>query len=361
MNQDPVQVSKVHWQQTFPLLRLIRATTLGTGLAPLILATLCLIISWTGSAAANRVLSSGSITAVCEFPWPEYARWTEADSSPLTLRELRATNQVLPATVGVVVNSTSRTLSGRDLSGFPDKSTAEASVPWLLSLDLVIWNALVLGFFATAIGRSVSQSFCIQTRSGVLQSLRYAGQHARDVLITTGLIIAFMSFLRLMLQACVLINQTGSFGSTVTGLFWGPIYLLAFALLLVFSVGGSAWTLSLSAIGTDRCTGADALSRCISYLLSHRLWAIAGLISVGIIATALKWIAHVLLLATHHAIPQQLSLENSGTLGQLWVFGIAMIPHAVHLSVFLSGLTILYVLLRQREDGINLEEVDGAS
>ena len=41
-------------------------------------------------------------------------------------------------------------------------------------------------------------------------------------------------------------------------------------------------------------------------------------------------------------------------------WGMELVPHVAHFAVFMTGITILYVLLRQKEDGIDIQEIDGA-
>ncbi len=360
MNQDPVRISQVHWTRVFPLLRLFQAASLGCGLPAFLLAYACLLVSWTGSGLANRILSEGSITAVCEFPWHAYARLQGKADRNINARELLATTRLLPAPVSSLKTSTSYTLFDSSLSTLSGPDSDRQSVPWLLSLDLMIWNALVLGFFGTAIARSVATSFCSQTRSGIFRSLRYCGRHLRATLLSTGLIVAFLAILHLMLWSAELATRFGSMGEIAVSIVWGPIFVMGAALVLVFVVGGAAWLLSLSATGTDGCSGADALSRCISYVLSHCLWSACGVMVVTAIALTVRCLAQLILIAGHLALPEQLRTADPGVVRRIWMFMVELTPDAVHLSVFLSGLTVLYVLLRQKEDGISLDEIDGA-
>ena len=360
MNQDPARVSQIHWMQVFPLLRLFRAASLGCSLPPFLLAYACLLASWTGCSVANHFLSDGSITAVCEFPWHTYAHLQGKADRGISVRDLVATTQVLPAPLSNLETSTSYLLFGSSLSSLFGRNPGRQSVPWLLSLDLIIWNALVLGLFGTAVARSVATSFCNQSRSGVFLSLRYSGRHLRATLLATGLIVAFLAILHLMLRCAELIMQFGSIGEAAIHIVWGPIFLTATALVIVFIVGGTAWLLSLSATGTDGCSGADALSRCISYILSHGLWSAGGIMVVTVTALTVRWLVQLILIGGHLALPEQLQAGDFGVVHRIWMFIVELTPDVIHLSVFLSGLTVLYVLLRQREDGIHLGEIDGA-
>jgi len=357
MKQDPVRVSQVHWTRVFPILRLFQSVSLGCGLSAFTLAYACLLVSWTGAGLANRVLSDRSITAVCDFPWPEYARLQGTLERNVDEQIVLATTPLLPAPVNSLETSTSQTLfAGR----FPVSFRAVPEVPWLLSLDLMIWNALVLGFFGTAIARSVASSFCGQSRSGVFRSLGYAARHTRDTLLATGLMVAFLGTLSAMLRCADLITRSGSVGEVVVSLTWGFVFCIAVGLILVFVIGGIAWLLSLSAAGTDGCSGADALSRCVSYLLSHRLWSAFGLLAVTMIAVAARLLSQAIISAGIDTLPVGVNNVANDVIRRSWIFVMELIPHAVHLSVFLSGMTILYVLLRQKEDGITTDEFDGA-
>ena len=111
MNQDPVRINQVHWTRVFPFLRLFEAASLGCGLTVLLLAFVCLVVSWVGSGLLNRVLSDGTITAVCEFPWPEYARANGTGTSDIGPREAWLTTKVLPAAVGSLSVSAVRVAS----------------------------------------------------------------------------------------------------------------------------------------------------------------------------------------------------------------------------------------------------------
>jgi hypothetical protein len=357
MNQDPVRVSQVHWTRVFPMLRLLQAASLGCGLSAFSLAYTCLLVSWTGASLANHLLSDGSITAVCEFPWQEYAQLQGTLDPQVDQQMDLQTTRVLPAPVSSLAASSSQTLFADRL---PILSRPLPQVPWLLSLDLMIWNALVLGFFGTAIARSVASSFCSGSRSGVFRSLACAVRHLRATLLATGLMVAFLGILCAMLRCAEWVTSAGAVGQLIVSVTWGMVFCIAVGLILVFVIGGLAWLLSLSATGTDSCTGADALSRCISYLLSHRLWSAFGLLTATMIAVAARFLSQVIIRTVVATLPAGVNNLENDVVRRFWIFLIELIPHAVHLSVFLSGITILYVLLRRKEDGIATSELDGA-
>jgi len=361
MNQDPVRVSQVHWTKIFPFLRLFEASSLGCGLTVLLLGYTCLLVSWTGSSLQNRLLSDGTITAVCEFPWPEYARADGAVTLDIGPRESWLTTKVLPSAVGSLSVSAARVcFEGRESIPFGPPQPVSA-ISWMLSLDLLVWNALVICFFGTAIAHTVASQFCRQSRTGLFSSLKFAAGRLRHSLLSTGLVLLFVTVLRGLVFLADLLSQWGSIGQLTASLTWGFIILTSVCLALMLVMGGAAWLLSLSAIGTDRCSGGESLSRSISYVLSHRLKTAWGFIIVTALALLVRWLLELLIAVGVNGLPTQLREAPSDGLRRCWMLSIELIPHAAHLSVFLTGVTILYVLLRNREDGISIEEIDGAA
>jgi len=361
MNQDPVRISHVHWAKVVPFLRLFEASSIGCGLTVMLLAYAGLVISWTGSGLLNRFLSDGSITAVCEFPWPEYSRAEGEIPLDIGLWESLLTTKTLPSTLGSLsVSATRVCFEGRhSVPVTPFRPVSFTS--WMLSLDLMVWNALVLCFFGTAIARVVATQFCRDSRTGLIGAAKFAGTQYRQSLLSTGLVLLFLVVLRGLLFAADLVTRIGSVGQLAASLVWGLLVLTTIVLTLTLVIGGVAWLLSLSAISTDRCTGAEALSRSISYVLSHRLKTAFGLIIVTAVALAVRWLLELLVAVGVNGLPEQLRNGPSDGLRRTWVLAIELVPHAAHLSVFLAGVTILYVLLRTTEDGISTEEIDGAA
>lgn len=361
MNQDPVRISQVHWTKVVPFLRLFEASSIGCGLTILFLAYVGLIVSWMGSGLLNQFLSDGSITAVCEFPWPEYSR--AGGNTPLKIGPVESllTTKTLPSTLGSLsVSATRVCFEGRhSIPIGPFQPTPSTS--WMLSLDLMVWNALVLCFFGAAITRAVATQFCRDRRTGTIEAVTFSGSQLRQSLLSTGLMLLFLAILRGLLFAADLITQIGSAGQLAASVLWGLLVLTTIALTLTLVIGGTAWLLSLSAISADRCTGAEALSRSISYVLSHRLKTAIGLVIVTSVALFVRWLLELLVAVGVNGLPAQLRTGPSDGLRRTWVLAIELLPHAAHLSVFLAGITILYVLLRNTEDGISIEEIDGAA
>jgi len=365
MNQDPVRVSLIHWTQVFPFLRLFRAAPLGCSLSALFLAWFCLAISWAGSHWILLALSGNSSRdgsqLLHSFPVDELAEFrrdrVRFSVSSTGYPELPP---VLPATVGCLGLSASHTFLGRDSSallfGWPQR---QCEFHWLLPPVLMIWNALVLGFFGTAIARMTASRFCRETRTGSRTSVTFAFGNSRAVLLSSALLIVFLAVCRGVLCLANLVVNLGTAGSLAVSLVWLAVVLVSVVLFLMYLIGGVAWMLSLAAIGTDRCSGADALSRSVSYILSHRLLTLLCVTCVAGTAMAVHWIIQLILNAGLSALPSQLLEADRPR--RVWMLVLRISPDVAQLAVVVSGMSLLYILLRQREDGIQTEEMDGAA
>jgi hypothetical protein len=135
---------------------------------------------------------------------------------------------------------------------------------------------------------------------------------------------------------------------------------------LMYVVGcvvlGIGWLLSLAAIAIDRCDGAEALSRGISYVLSRWLrivvYAIVLCLTLMVCDLAVRWLAeHAYTLASYRQrntdplIPDEFRITFWSTLDSFC--------EMIRLNIFLCEIAIAYVLLRNVEDGVSLREIDG--
>ena len=362
MNQNPVRVSRIHWTHVFPFLRLLQAGSLGCSATTLVLAWMCLAISWAGSHWICRALADNDADGrlLHAFPVDDLAEFQRGDDRLLPASpRLQSFPGLVPSTVNCLASSASHALLLHSPWHPTRISPRHADVNGLLAVTLMIWNAAVLGFFGTAIARSTTARFCRDKRTGSRQSIRFAVQSSGAMFLSSGLMVLFPGACRGMLWLTGLMAGLGTTGSAAINVVWLLVVLLAFLLVLAFAVGFVAWMLSLGAIATDQCSGADALSRSISYVLSHRLLTLTSLLAVMGVALAISWIFELILTVALNALPRE--LPDADTLRRLCMLVVNTLPEVVQLAVFLSGMSILYVLLRQKEDGIRTEEMDAAA
>ena len=100
-------------------------------------------------------------------------------------------------------------------------------------------------------------------------------------------------------------------------------------------------------------------------MLSHKLLTACYLLVVVLVsnlATLLaQWLVDVSMLVVCGRVSGSIGHSNEipSTILTGWMTAVQQIPQAVHLGVFLSGITIVYVLLRETEDAVHLREIDG--
>ena len=330
MNHDPVKVNRVEWLRLFPGLSLLQAARLGFRVRVLVPACLCLLVF-----AARRNIAD----IVFDVAPPPQQLWivfgTEA--------------QPLPGPIEAVVIGATRFLAWGILNN-----------PW--EFVSVIWSGFVLMAFGVAVSRSAATEFCIHSRTGVFAAMRFSFQHFTAALVSTLLAASLVIASLLIIFIAGWVMDFGSAGAWLVAISWPVIFLSGVLSVVVTIVCLIGWMLSLAAIGTDQCSGADALSRGINYVLSHKLWTTLYMLAVVVVSSVATRLAHWFIEAGTSVVYARVDQNevDSSTVFSLWMAAIQQLPHAVHLGVFLSGMTIMYVLLRETEDGVDLREIDGA-
>lgn len=207
---------------------------------------------------------------------------------------------------------------------------------------------LAFSFCAIPVMRFVGCRICSSSSSGLLSGAKLSVESWKAILTSALLSLILLTIL------CVTFRASSWIGSVT----FESIESLA-ALLYVIGcfVLSGGWFLSLAAIAIDRCDGADALSRGISYILSRwqRLivYTLAGFVLLEITNTVFWWLAHAaspLIIQTPltHASPTAQPPET-----------FQQFAHVLRISLLLCEIAIAYVLLRNIEDGVSLREMDG--
>ena len=330
MNQDPVKVDRVEWLRLFPGLSLLQAAGLGFRMRILLPAALCLLV-FTARLNIAEIL--------IDVAYSPQQLWIGFGSAAYALPE---------PVEAVAIGATQFLVSG------------VLNNPW--EFVSVFWSAFVLMAFGVAMSRSAATEYCIHSRTGVFEALRFSVQHFTASLVSTGVAAGIVMLPLLFISAAAWVMESTTIGSWLVVISWPAVFvggLLSVTVTIVCLIG---WLLSLAAIGTDQCSGADALSRGINYVLSHKLWTTFYFLSVviisGVAAQLADWLIEAGTTVVHARIDQ--NAVDSSTICSAWMVTIQQVPRAVHLGVFISGITIMYVLLRKTEDGVHRREIDGA-
>jgi len=309
-NQDPVRVRQIAWRRVLPILHLWRSVGAGLRLRTLIPAG---VLVW---------LAEGFREVVSDLP-------------PVAVLGARA----LP---------------------IPVRGTVEAMLGLLCRVEVQ-----PLPFFATLslllipvcmISRSAASDVFRNERLGLLNAGKDVLRRPASLAISTLLAVVIGAAILLALRIA-----GGVFAAENSLLiFTSTVCLIAGLFLLL------VWLLSLSAIGIDQCSGSDALSRGISYCVSNKGFTILSLLLVASLSNATAFVADALQSAGEYIAAEQSDMSNSvyeqqGTDAADEAATRRFFPKCVQLSVFLSGLGLIYVTLRQKEDAVRLDEMDGGA
>lgn len=338
-NRDPIAVRQVQWLTVAPVLHLLRALRNGFRLRVLIPCSLLIVVLMAGPQ------SRFTLTAAGLLPGP-------LALSPGGLVLPPIGRNLLPAPLFSLLHWPV------SLGGDPQ---ADPWVP-LLAMLLVV---LVTMLTAVAVARATSQEFCKRSRCGAVASLKYALNSILPSLAATALAFVLLLCLGLPLALAQWLFESDSRWLTISGIVSIPLAI--YAILAVFGafVLFAGWLLSLAAIGTDDCDGADALSRGVSYVLTHKLltgvyFYIALIVSLlaRVLATVLVSIAAGQLPAVmlRAPDPEQPQYALSGVALQM----LGVLPVTVQLGSFLSAVCLIYLLLRGRVDAVDLYETGPA-
>lgn len=354
MNADAVTVDRVQLEQVFPCLRLLRSGRIACGFQVLLPSLLAVLLSdgletAFGPAVESAVTVPGTISdsggaalpaqpAVAALAPPLPAEAGGPAEAPVTAA-IRSCCGFIPQPV--------RQLAA-DLDGWLRQGLLSNGQRWLR----VVWNLMVLCLAGGSVSYACARSFSRQQRAGTLNSVRQAIRSGRAWLLSVVLAAVLLLFPWLLLAGCSgLIRLTGM-ATWLPDLTAAAVWSCGFLCAATAVVVGAGWLLGIAAVMADGCTGSDALSRGINYVLSHPLrsggYAVVVLLSTGGFAELLSLLAdYAVKLGDATAAVEMARLQ---TISSLLVRSYAF-------AVFFCGVTIAHLLLREREDAVVLAEL----
>lgn len=312
MNKDGVRVTRIDWLTAVPSLRLCEAARYAVSPRALI------------PAAVFMYLALASASFFC----PSSELPSEIDSAD-SLNGLSKSMFEMP----------------RLLSSFSESVRVFGNGPMPKLFESYISLAammLVFGFCAIPVMRFVGCRICSSSSSGLLSGAKLSLQSWKAILTSSLLALILLT------MVCVTFRTSRWIGSVT---FESIESLAALFYVIACFVLSGGWFLSLAAIAIDRCDGAEALSRGISYMLSRWqrviVYTLVGFVLLEITTAVFWWLAHA-------ASP----LSNASTTTQP-IETFHQFAHVLRFSMFLCEIAIAYVLLRNIEDGVSLRELDG--
>lgn len=351
MNQDPVTIDRIDWLKVWPSLHLLQSAGLAWRLRVVVPSLLAVMFASAGNAVWNSDRDDENV--------PDYT--ADVDYELGEPRNLFLGLVAAEDFVGIPVVS-EMTAAGWGMG------SADGTVSWWSDFKTLLAGVFVLAFSGVAIMRAAATAFCKGTRAGVFSSLSFAGRSVRATLLSTFLAGGMIAALLALISAAGWLISCGWMGESIVAIVWPLVRLTSIFAVVGFVVIGLGWLLSLAAIGTDQCSGSDALSRGISYVLSHKVrsaWYLLIVASVARVGSAMStWLLEAADQILASRIPDHFCQNDEGMVGMLmfcWLLIESHLPQAIALGAFCCGIARMYILLRKEEDAVPLREMNGAA
>lgn len=330
MNQDPVTVKQIEWTSVLPSLHLVKALKFGY---------------------RTRTF----VPAICAVLLVQLVLWlfgfSRIDASLQGDFRLTDFLQSHGNPIHVLVTTSWRMLFD-----------TEASITSLMTVCLLLQIvSLALGI---GISRAAASEFCVQERSGPIRNLKLT---ARRTSAAVKIAIAFLFFGILAFTPVLLVRGiVWLVGTDFSATMWPVLSWAAIPVILVWFVLLVTGPFAAAAIATDDCEPADAVSRAINYVLSHKLrvvfmvfWCLAlARLSGSLAEVLLCWSTGITAVDLPNGVSQlrYRLMFGFGSENGSWGTMVQLVATAVEFAVLQSALTIGYVLLRQTEDSVPYRE-----
>ncbi|MCA9062636.1 MAG: hypothetical protein KDA96_06240 [Planctomycetaceae bacterium] len=330
-NQDAVRIREIDWRQTFPLLRLIEGARIAFSLQ-----TMVPLIALMGLWMIGRRQLEAPMVTVAD-PW-----------------------EMLPPIIvdtGWWVFAVAEWFD-RLLLGSP---AVASPLPLHACVYPVLLNLTVLSLAALMTGRITALQVCRGQRGGMLRSSLFALTHFRRMAasLVILLLVLCVSGAGLSMARWV---ATASWLEPIRILVLPVLWMSGFVVVAAWLTIGLAVGLVPAGIAVDHCHAADAVSRSLNYVLSHRAWTVISLLAAvacqRVFLLVITWLFRLVAdIAWHGGIDstEPRTMITPAEFGELL---IQVITGAVQMGLTFSTLTIIYLLLRQKEDGVRFTEME---
>jgi hypothetical protein len=261
-----------------------------------------------------------------------------------------------------------------------DLSWAVSAVAW----TRLLWLLLVWGLFGGAITRIAAVQFARDQNIGLIPALKFAVSRYLSFVSAPLVAVGFLGVLWLMCATAGLLARIPVVGDVLLGLLWIVPLLLGLGMALILIGGVPGWPLMYATISTEDSDAFDGFSRSYSYVYNrpwHFLWyavvaMIYGSVVIFFVITVASLVLYLALWAVSTGggfkdtvnIPEDLPafftwINQFGSnfvgelLAMLWMQFWAVLVHGFVYSYFWTSVTIMYFLLRQSEDAVELDVV----
>jgi hypothetical protein len=390
MDSEPaVELGRIEYARVFPWVHLFRAFRIAIDPRKLLLAALGVILLALGN------------WLIAHLPFaPEGAGigvplWPASGGDPRSAVPLEAPVALANEPEALLTSTALRwglvlqpvwSLLGPALTLFDAGTTWSASA---YAWTRLLWALAVWAFIGGAITRMAAVHFARDERVGVLAALKFAAGKFLSYLGAPLPAIAGLLFLWLLCAIGGLIGRIPGIGEPLVGLFFFVPLLLALAMTFLVLVLAFGWPLMLAAVSTEGSDAFDGLSRASSYVLSrpwYYLWSaivamVYGAVVISFVALFASTVAYLAgwglasgmgtegvgrlyqlapglwADSVASAPPQDAPVTIGARLAGLWLGAVGLMVGGFVYSYFWTASTIIYFLLRHREDAADYDEV----
>ncbi len=238
----------------------------------------------------------------------------------------------------------------------------------------------IWAYFGTAISRIAALEITRDERIEVNESLAYTRDHFKASFMSFFLpIIGFAIFWIVIWLVALLVNVPVI---NILVMFGLPLAILGgFIMVLILVGSGGGFPLFIPAISVEGTDSFDAISRGFSYVLSrswHYIWnwivalAYGGVCTLFVLSFAymiqffVNYVGSVAINESVFAFDKILNINLkhanwitwvAGTVYYFWIFIFQALSVGFAVSFFFCSSTMIYLLMRKRVDGIDMEEV----
>ena len=391
MSDNLAKIDAIDFRRVFPWIYLFRAFKIAAGARTVVLASIGVLALSVGNWGISFLPFAEPAPA--EWPWQTELFGGAGQTGGTPLKDAGALlTDPLGSLLRIagnwpIVLSPLRTLLEPAILLFqPDNTWAEVGTAW----TRLLWGLLVLAIFGGAITRMAAVQFARDEKLSMRAALKFSTNRLFSYFSAPLLPICGVGMLWLVCLVGGWIGCIPTAGSAIVAGLWFVALLCGFVMTLMLIGAAVGWPLMYAGISAEGSDGFDGLSRSYSYVFDrpwYYLWLAVLAMAYGSVViffvclfTCLTVYLSGWAVASSmgsaevdgllQATPQLLGGEGllaSGGESQppigvvvavaMWLQLVAVLLVGFVHSYFWSAGTIIYFLLRQSDDGVDLDQV----